>query len=69
MDKSQAGRLGGKATVKKYGSGHMSKIGKLGAKAFWDKYKLVKFGTSDFVIVFQKTGISTGITMNGRMFK
>ncbi len=29
------GRMGGKATVKKKGRKHMSKIGKLGARARW----------------------------------
>lgn len=55
MTKSQAGRLGGLATFRKYGSGYMSRIGKRGAKSFWKKYKILPYKTSNYAIVDRET--------------
>lgn len=38
MTRSEAGRLGGKATFQKYGSEHFSRIGKAGFAALREKY-------------------------------
>jgi hypothetical protein len=40
MTKSEAGRLGGKATLAKYGAAHMSKIGKAGFRRLCCKFLL-----------------------------
>ena len=65
MSKADAGRKGGKTTVKKYGKGYMKQLAKLGAAAFHKKYKLSKLGTSDFAIVNRETGVPTGKTIRG----
>ena len=51
MTKSEAGRLGGRATVKKHGKSHMVTIGKLGAEVTWTKYKLQPVGLNQFAMV------------------
>jgi len=56
MTKSQAGRLGGLSTVRKYGRSYMSMIGKRGAKAFHQRYKIAPAGTSYYLIVEKETG-------------
>ncbi|MEM8859342.1 MAG: hypothetical protein AAGD96_13530 [Chloroflexota bacterium] len=38
MTKAQAGSLGGKATVRKYGREHMATIGEIGFQVTTDKY-------------------------------
>jgi len=65
MTKSEAGRKGGKSTVKKYGREYMKNLAKRGAEAFHKKYKLSKLGTSDFAIINRETGIPTGKTIRG----
>lgn len=55
MTKSQAGRLGGKATHQKHGSAHMSAIGKLGAKTTWEKYQMIPAGLSQYAMVEKST--------------
>lgn len=47
---------GGKATVAKYGSTHMSKIGKRGATVLWERYRLVPVAVSQFALVHKATG-------------
>ena len=54
--KQQAGKRGGLATLARYGSEHMSAIGKRGAAVFWKRYKLEPTGLSDFAIVNRQTG-------------
>lgn len=56
MNKSEAGRLGGKRTFEKYGSDHMRAIGKRGALVFHAKYQLVPVHMSEFAIVDRLTG-------------
>lgn len=56
MSKSEAGRLGGTSTFKKYGKKHMREIGRLGAQSFWNKYFLTPVGTANFAIVERSTG-------------
>ena len=55
-DKKSAGRIGGLATVKKYGPEHMAEIGKAGAKTTWTRYHLQPTGTSDFAMINRETG-------------
>jgi hypothetical protein len=57
MTKSQAGRLGGTSTFKKYGKKHMQTIGMQGAKSTWDKYSLKPIGQSHYAMVDKQTGI------------
>lgn len=54
MKRREWGRRGGRATVKKYGREHMSKIGKRGAAAFHRLYALQPVGLNDFAIVKRK---------------
>jgi hypothetical protein len=55
LSKAQAGKLGGIATFKKYGSAYMSMIGKRGAAEFHRKYKIVPFGACKYAIVARET--------------
>ena len=55
MTKAQSGKLGGLATLKKYGNQHMANIGKRGAQAFWKKYTLKPVNLSHFAIVNRQT--------------
>lgn len=47
---------GGRSTVAKYGSAHMSQIGKRGAAVLWKRYRLVPIATSQFALVHKATG-------------
>ena len=51
MTKSQAGRLGGIATLKKYGRGYMKQIGTNGAKTTWTRYRKVAYGLTRYALV------------------
>lgn len=46
-----AGRLGGLATVRKYGSDHMREIGKRGAAVTWQRYNLLPLGIGGYAMV------------------
>lgn len=48
--------LGGKATVSKHGSKHMSTLGKKGAEKTHTLYALKPIGINDFLMVNRKTG-------------
>jgi general stress protein YciG len=52
----QAGRNGGLTTFYRYGSEHMSEIGRKGAEATWSRYNLAPIGTSQWAIVNKQTG-------------
>jgi hypothetical protein len=65
MSKADAGRKGGKTTVKKYGKEYMKELAQRGARAWHKKYKLHKLGTSDFAILYRATGQPTGKTLRG----
>jgi general stress protein YciG len=54
--KQEAGKKGGLSTVRKHGKGHMSAIGKKGARVTWQRYHLQPAGTSDFAMVRKDTG-------------
>lgn len=56
MSKSEAGRLGGISTFRKYGKDHMSKIGAVGGFVMHEKYDLVPYQRSDFAIIDRITG-------------
>lgn len=49
--KSEAGRMGGQATVTKHGREHMAKIGKLGAAVLWQRYQLIPWQLTKFKLV------------------
>jgi len=53
--KAEAGRLGGLATLKKYGRRHFKKLGKWGAHVMHATYRLDPIGQSDFVLVDRRT--------------
>jgi hypothetical protein len=53
MNKQQAGRKGGHATVAKHGRAHMQKIGKAGAAVTWNRYQLSPVG---WAMVNRETG-------------
>lgn len=63
--KAEIGALGGRATVQKYGLGHMAKLARKGAEALHSKYKLVPCGTNDFMFVNRETGERLPKTLNG----
>lgn len=67
MTKSQAGRLGGLSTVKNYGRGYMSIIGKRGARTTWTRYYLVPVGTSNFAMTNKQTGEVVAYMLPWRM--
>jgi hypothetical protein len=54
--KQKAGRLGGLATVARYGRGHMAAIGKRGAATLWQRYNLLPYQLSKFALVDRETG-------------
>lgn len=56
MTKAEAGRLGGLATVRKYGPAYMAAIGRRGAARFFARYELQPSGTSRFAIVRKLDG-------------
>ncbi|MDQ3004158.1 MAG: hypothetical protein M3R47_02050 [Chloroflexota bacterium] len=57
MNKQQAGSKGGRATVAKYGHGHMAKIGKAGARVTWTRYTLKPINQSQYAMVNRQTNI------------
>lgn len=62
MTKAQAGRLGGLATVKRYGKDHMQAIGRRGAKTFWRRYTLTPVSIAAFAIIRRDTGQAVALT-------
>lgn len=65
MTKREAGRLGGLATVKKYGEAYMRELAVRGAAAFHRKYRLVPYGIGDFAITDRVTGQVVGYQSGG----
>jgi hypothetical protein len=55
MNKQDAGRKGGLATVERYGSDHMAEIGLRGATSLWKRCFLMKLGTSNWALVEKGT--------------
>lgn len=53
--KAEAGRLGGLATLKKFGRRYFKKLGKWGAHVMHATYRLDPLGQSDFVLVDRRT--------------
>lgn len=49
--KTEAGRLGGMATVAKHGKEHMQTIGKRGAAVTWSRYYLAPVYQSQYAMV------------------
>ena len=64
--KKSADSLGGHATVRKYGSQHMARIGRKGAAVTWKRYRLAPVGTSDLAMVHKRTGEIRAF-LSGRM--
>jgi hypothetical protein len=62
MNKMQAGRLGGLATVARHGSEHMQRIGRRGAAVFWQRYTLRPVAIAAFAIVARDTGRPVALT-------
>jgi len=56
MTKAQAGSLGGKTTVARYGPDYMRTIGKKGAQTLWRRYALYPFELSKYAMVDRATG-------------
>ena len=54
--KAELGRLGGLATLKKYGRRHFQRLGKWGAHRMHATYKLVPVDLNDFLLVNRETG-------------
>ena len=65
MSKKQAGSLGGRSTVRKYGKAYMAMLASLGARAFHRKYKLTPVGQNDFLIVDRESGEINSKTLMG----
>lgn len=67
MSKSEAGRRGGLATFAKYGRKHMSAIGKLGARKFYELYTRKPYGQYQWAIVRRADNVIIGYTEIWRM--
>lgn len=52
----EAGRLGGLATLKKFGKGYFKRLGKWGAHRMHATYSLTPVGQNDFALVHRETG-------------
>lgn len=55
-----SGRLGGLATVRRYGVEHMREIGRRGALSFHMRYRLSPDGQSDFLVIVRASGRVVG---------
>ena len=64
MSKQEAGRRGGKATLAKYGKKHFKDL----AARWHAKYKIVPYGTEDWLIVNRATGKPLSKTLNGKRY-
>jgi hypothetical protein len=54
--RADAGRKGGKTTVKRYGKRHMKKLGRWGAHRMHATYRLEPVALNDFALVHRETG-------------
>ena len=54
--KEEAGRLGGLATLKKFGKRHFKRLGKWGAHRMHATYRMVPVDQNDFALVHRETG-------------
>jgi hypothetical protein len=51
MNKQEAGRLGGLATVRRHNPNYMHELAKKGAKRLWELYGLVPYDLNKFKLV------------------
>ncbi len=56
MSKREAGSKGGRATVSRYGSAYMQRIGKRGAAVTHARYGIKPIGTSQYAYVYRDSG-------------
>jgi hypothetical protein len=56
MTPAERGRLGGIATLQRYGVEHYRRIGQKGQRVFRQRYRLVPWGMNDFAIVERASG-------------
>lgn len=63
MSKAQAGRLGGLATVRKYGRKHMKQIGRIGGEKTWSLYFLAPVGQSHYAMVRKSDNVIISTTI------
>ena len=61
MTKQQAGQIGGRVTVSKYGRSHMQAIGKRGATVTWTRYSMKPIGQSQYAMVHKETNVIKAI--------
>lgn len=54
--KRRAGRLGGLATITRYGREHMAEIGRRGAAVLWRRYRLLPYELSRYALVDRESG-------------
>lgn len=54
--RAEAGRKGGRATLKKHGRDHYRRIGRKGAESTWQRYSLRPYKTSQFAMVDRESG-------------
>ncbi len=64
--KAQAGALGGKSTLARYGHTHFATIGRRGAAVTWQRYHLAPVGLNDFAMVDRNTGEVKALINGGR---
>jgi hypothetical protein len=64
VTRQQIASRGGKAVVAKYGREHMREL----ALLWHEKYKLVKYGRNDWLIVNRSTGAANAKTLNGESY-
>jgi len=64
-----AGRMGGLATVRRYGREYMCEIGRKGAAVFHARYELIPIFQDDFAIVDRETKLTkaflSGMSLEG----
>lgn len=54
--KKTAGRLGGLATLEKYGREHFQDIGAQGAQTTWTRYIKMPYGQTQYCLIDRETG-------------
>lgn len=65
--RADAGRRGGLSTVARHGVQHMQKIGRAGARVFWERYRFSPVGLNQFAVVHRETGEAVAF-LDGRPF-
>jgi hypothetical protein len=66
--RAEAGRKGGRVTVKRYGKRYMRRLGKWGAHRMHSTYKIKPLGQCEYALVHRVTG-ETKALLSGHVWK